>query len=96
MISLCLIGFSNQEKNVYMNYEQIQVECYSGYKVNERPVAFTYQGRLWEIQEIIDRWYEGDLDTSRPVIDYFRVRTTDGKVFLLRYLSAFDVWPICV
>jgi hypothetical protein len=79
-----------------MDYEQIQVECCSGYKINERPVAFTYQGRLWEIQEIIDRWYEGDLDASRPVIDYFKVRTTDGKVFLLRYLSAFDVWSIRV
>ena len=79
-----------------MDYEQIQVECCSDYKINERPVAFTYQGRLWEIQEIIDRWYEGDLDASRPVIDYFKVRTTDGKVFLLRYLSAFDVWSIHV
>ena len=83
-----------KKENVYMNYEQVQVECCSGYKVNERPVAFTYQGRQWEIQEIMDRWYEGDLDASRPVIDYFKVRTTDGKVFLLRYLSAFDVWSI--
>jgi len=79
-----------------MDYEQIQVECCSGYKINERPVAFTYQGRLWEIQEIMDRWYEGDLDARRPVIDYFKVRTTDGKVFLLRYLSTFDVWSIRV
>jgi hypothetical protein len=85
-----------KKENVYMNYEQLQVECCSGYKVNERPVTFTYQGRLWEIQEIIDRWYEGDLDASRPVIDYFKVRITDGKVFLLRYLSAFDVWSIHV
>ncbi len=85
-----------KKENVYMNYEQIKVECCSGYKVNERPVAFTYQGRLREIQEIIDRWYEGDLDASRPVINYFKVRTTDRKVFLLRYLSAFDVWSMRV
>ena len=77
-----------------MDYEQIQVECYSGYKANERPVAFTYQGHRWEIQEIIDRWHEGGLDASRPVIDYFKARTTDGKVYLLRYLSAFDVWSM--
>jgi hypothetical protein len=85
-----------KKETVYMDYEQIQVECYSGYKVNERPVAFTYQGRRGEIQETMDRWYEGDLDASRPVIDYFKVRTTDGKVFLLRYISAFDVRSICV
>jgi len=26
------------------DYDVIQVECYSGYKANERPVAFLYQG----------------------------------------------------
>ena len=49
-----------------------------------------------EIEAIVDHWYEGGLDTSRPVIDYFKVRTTDGRVYLLRYLSAFDTWTICV
>jgi hypothetical protein len=77
-----------------LDYKAIQVECYSGYKANEHPVAFTYQNERREIQEIVDCWYEGGLDASRPVIDYFKVRTTDGKIFLLRYLSAFDVWSI--
>lgn len=79
-----------------MNYERIQVECYSGYKANERPTAFTYQGRRWEIQEIIDRWYEGDNDASRPSINYFKVKTTGGQIFILRYLSLFDAWSIGV
>jgi hypothetical protein len=78
------------------DYEVIRVECYSGYKANERPVAFTYNKERLEIEAIVDRWYEGGLDTSRPVIDYFKVRTTDGRVYLLRYLSAFDTWTICV
>jgi hypothetical protein len=78
------------------DYEVIQVECYSGYKANERPVAFTYNRDRREIEAIVDHWYEGGLDTSRPVIDYFKVRTTDGRVYLLRYLSAFDTWKICV
>ena len=30
-------------EEVIMPYEKIDVECYSGYKANERPVAFTYQ-----------------------------------------------------
>ena len=77
-----------------MEYEEIQVECYSGYKANERPVAFTYEGHRLEIQEIVDCWHEGGLDAGRPVIDYFKVRTTDGKVYLLRYLSLFDVWSM--
>lgn len=79
-----------------MNYEQIQVECYSGYKANERPIAFTYQGRRLEISEIIDRWYEGGVKPDQPVIDYFKVRTSEGQVFLLRYLSLFDAWSVRV
>ncbi len=74
--------------------ERIQVECYSGYKANERPVAFIYGGRRHEVAEIIDRWYEGGLDPGNPAIDYFKVKTTDGEVFILRYLSLFDAWSI--
>ena len=77
-----------------MNYEQILVECYSGYKVNERPVAFTHCGRRFEVIEILDRWYEGGIDAGRPAIDYFKVRTSDGQVFILRYLSLFDAWSV--
>jgi hypothetical protein len=78
------------------NYTEIDVECYSGFKANERPVAFTYQGQRLEIQEIIDRWYEGDLDSSRPVIDYFKVKAADGKVYFLRYQSELDAWSLCI
>ena len=77
-----------------MNYERIQVECYSGYKVNERPMAFIYQGHRCEIQEIVDRWYEGGIDPSRPEASYFKVKTTEGRVFILRYLSLFNSWSI--
>ena len=75
-------------------YERIHVECYSGYKAHERPMAFTYQGQRHNVAEIIDRWYEGGLDPTRPVIDYFKVKTTDSQVFILRYLSLFDAWSI--
>ena len=78
------------------NYTEIEVECYSGFKANERPVAFTYQGERLEIQEIVDRWYEGGLDSSRPVIDYSKVRAVDGKVYLLRYQSELDAWSLSI
>lgn len=79
-----------------MNFEKVEIECLSGDKVNERPVAFIYQGRRREISEILDRWYEGGLDAGHPKIDYFKVRTSDGRVFLLRYLFLFDSWTICI
>ena len=78
------------------NYKEIEVECYSGFKANERPIAFTYQGERREIQEIVDRWYEGGLDSSRHVINYFKVNAADGKVYLLRYQSELDAWSLCV
>ncbi len=79
-----------------MPYERITVECYSGHKVNERPVAFTFRGTRREIGEIVDRWYEGGPEARHPEINYFRVRTTDGGVFLIRYQSLFDAWSIQV
>ncbi len=77
-----------------MAYEAIQVECYSGYRVNERPAAFTFRERRQEVLEIVDRWYEGSIDASRPEISYFKVRTTEGRIYLLRYLSLFDSWSM--
>ena len=77
-----------------MDYETIHVECLSGYKVNERPMAFTYQDHRWEIEEILDRWYEGGIDPARPEVSYFKVKTTEGRSFILRYLPLFDSWSI--
>ena len=77
-----------------MPYERVEVECYSGYRVSERPVAFMFQNRRWVVEEIIDRWYEGGLHPNQPALDYFKVRTSEGRVFLLRYNSLFDAWAI--
>ena len=77
-----------------MLYEEIPEECYSGYKAGERPVAFTFRGRRWEVAEIVDRWYEGRIETGRPGANYFKVRTIEDNVFLLRYFSLSDAWFI--
>ena len=75
-----------------MDYEILQVDCYSGCTVNERPLSFTYQGHRQDIREILDRWYEGNIDPTHPEISYFKVKTTESKIFILRYLSLFDAW----
>jgi hypothetical protein len=79
---------------VHASYEQIHVECYSDYKTNERPMAFTYRGHSRKVEEIVDRWYEGGVDPGRPATDYFKVKTTDGEIFILRYLSLFNAWSV--
>ena len=77
-----------------MPYEKILVESYSGYTANERPVAFTFRERRWEVDQIVDRWYEGGLEPGRPQVTYFKVRTAEGTVFLLLYVSLFDAWSV--
>jgi len=75
-----------------MKDEPTRVECYGGYRGSERPLAFTWQGNRREVAQIVDRWYEGGLDPSRPEVDYFKVWTVEGEVFLLRYLPLCDTW----
>ena len=72
--------------------ERIAVECYSGHRADERPVAFTLRDRRFEVEQIVDRWYEGGLEPGRPELRYFKVRTTEGRLFLLRYNTLFDAW----
>jgi hypothetical protein len=90
-------GMTNRKViSAEMDYEKIQVEFYSGYKAIVRPLIFEHQGQRWEVEEILDRWYEGGLDAREPEINYFKVRTSGGQVFLLRYLSLFDDWSVSV
>jgi len=77
-----------------MDYKSIQVDCYSGYRANERPIAFSYQEHRHEITETVDCWHEGSIDPTRPEIRYFKVKTGQGGIFILRYLSLFDAWSI--
>jgi hypothetical protein len=79
---------------VKLDYKEVKVECYSGYKADERPAAFTYQGERREIQEIVDRWYEGGLDSSKPIIDFFKIKATDDNIYRLRYQRDLDVWSL--
>ena len=78
------------------NWEPGLVECYSGYKANERPVAFMFEGCRREISGILDRWYEGGMKSDALVIDYFKVKTSEGNVFILRYDIQSDEWAICI
>ena len=65
----------------------VHVTAYSGYKPNERPRDFTVDEDLYEIAEVEDRWYE-------PEAMYFRVRTTEGERFILRYDESEDEWTL--
>ena len=65
----------------------IHVDAYSGYKANERPESFTLDENLHEIAAIEVRRLE-------PDAEYFRVRTTNDKRYLLRYDRHQDEWTL--
>lgn len=66
---------------------KIKVECYSGYKGNERPTRFFMGDRAVEIAKIVDRWY-GENGS------YFRVLGSDENLYILRGPLADGDWEL--
>ena len=65
----------------------LRVECYSGYKADERPTRIYLQDQPFDIAEIEDRWYS-------PGFTFFRVLLTTGDRYVLRHQQAQDTWTI--
>ena len=65
----------------------MHVECYSGYRADERPARFRLEGRDYEVVCVEDRWYA-------PDASYFRVRAADGNFYVLRHDEREDVWSL--
>jgi hypothetical protein len=65
----------------------VRVECYSGYKADQRPLRLNLTDGAREIVAIEDRWYS-------PGATYFRVLVEDGDRYLLRHEEAQDVWSL--
>ncbi|MGA2613027.1 MAG: hypothetical protein ABSG38_06210 [Spirochaetia bacterium] len=65
-------------------FDPVQVQTYSGYKADEDPRGFSWQGHSFVIEQIVDRWYQAGRDPTLPSANYFKVRTTDGNLFIIR------------
>jgi len=65
----------------------IRVECYSGYRGEERPVRFTLGEHTLEVQGIEDQWYS-------PGATYFRLVADDGNIYILRHDEIADIWTL--
>ena len=65
----------------------LRVECYAGYKGDERPVKLQIDEHMVEITEIEDRWYS-------PGATYFRVLLANGERYVLRREDAQDTWTL--
>jgi hypothetical protein len=69
----------------------VTVECYSGYRVNERPMTFTLSEcdytRSFRVREVLDRWFG-------ETADYFKVEADDHNIYLLKYDGRQDAWDL--
>jgi hypothetical protein len=65
----------------------VRVECYSGYKADQRPVRFHIRETEYTVEEVLDQWYG-------PEATYFRVRAGDGNVYILRHDTPEDAWTL--
>jgi len=69
----------------------IKVECGSGIRVNDHPVAFTLfqrnYTRSFRVREVLDRWLGG-------TADYFKLAADDGNIYFLKYDGRQDVWDL--
>lgn len=65
----------------------VRVECYSGYKGDERPVRILLGDEMVDVAEIEDRWYS-------PGATYFRVLLSSGERYVLRREDAQGLWTL--
>jgi hypothetical protein len=65
----------------------IRVQCYAGYKADEKPRRFSLRGRDFIVSEVDDQWYS-------PAAVYFRVLADDGNYYVLRHDEVQDSWTL--
>ncbi len=65
----------------------LRVECYSGYRADERPEAFWLRERRVGVREILDRWFGEDHA-------YFKVVGEDGIRYIMRRDDTRGGWEL--
>ena len=69
----------------------LHVECYAGYRADERPLRFSFGEKTatasYEVKEVLDQWYgEG--------YRCFKVLADDGNTYILRHEENADRWSL--
>lgn len=78
-----------------INLIPIKVSCHSGYKADEYPKSFDLDEKVFIIEDIKDRWYQGANNPEWPVSNYFKVVVSDQKEYILKHDLEKDKWYLC-
>jgi hypothetical protein len=65
----------------------IKVDCYAGYRADQRPLRFSLGERTLRVVEVKDQWYS-------PRAVYFKVLAVDGNTYVLRHDEESDMWTL--
>ena len=68
----------------------LHVECYAGYKADERPLRFRALAAgspSHEVIEVLDQWYGVGYRS-------FKVRADDGNLYIVRHDESTDTWTL--
>ena len=86
-----LAGLDICGQNLFTMPEKIEIITYSGYRSEERPVAFVMQGERIEIVEILERRIEEGLrDKERK--RYFTIKGSDGATHRIYQVYNTSEW----
>jgi len=66
---------------------EVKVECYAGFRADQRPLRFKLGDQGFQVEDIEDQWYG-------PTAMYFRVRASDGNTYVLRHDETSDSWTL--
>lgn len=66
---------------------KIKVDCYAGYKANERPVTLSLGKKRLKVTDILDKWYG-------PDYTYFKILAEDANIYIVRCCEANDHWDV--
>ena len=75
------------KERVRLAEKTVHVECYAGYKGDERPVKLQIGNDMVEVANVEDRWYS-------PGATYFRVLLANGERYVVRREDAQHVWTL--
>lgn len=65
----------------------VEVECYAGYRGQQEPRRFRFGERTVEVEEVADQWHG-------PDYRYFKLRGSDGAIYILRHDESADRWEM--
>jgi len=68
------------------------VDCTCSTSTVQEPRRLKIGHAVYEIVQVIDRWYEGPRRAGDPVRRYFKVRSRGGCLFLISHEEGAAAW----